>query len=128
VVDASAREEESIRQEESIPAELRRIDFTGTFWFGAGLIAAAIIVGGLLSTGWRPADLPAGPAEVLWWVGAAMAGLGLAGLAWAGCPVLAFDLETADRQKAFTIRAGVLVYAIGGTLSIVMVLISPAPG
>ncbi len=118
----------SAREEESIPAELRRIDFTGTFWFGAGLIAAAIIIGGLLSTGWRPADLPGGAAEVLWWVGAAMAGLGLAGLAWAGCPVLAFDLETADKQKAFTIRAGVLIYAIGGTLSIVVVLISPTNG
>ncbi len=113
---------------ESIPAELRRIDFTGTFWFGAGLIAAAIIVGGLMSTGWRPTDLAGGPGEVLWWVGAGMAGLGLAGLAWAGCPVLAFDLETADKQKAFTIRVGVLIYAIGGTMSVVVVLISPASG
>jgi hypothetical protein len=115
----------SERGEGGRAAELRRIDFTGTIWFGAGLIAAAITVGGLLGTGWRPADLPAGPDQALWWTGTALGAAGLAGLAWAGCPVLGFDVATADRQKAFTIRAGLAAFAIGGALATVIVLATP---
>ncbi len=128
MMSAFPSDHESASEHATIPAELRRLDFTGTVWFAAGVIAAAIVVGGLVATGWRPADLPDGPQEALWWVGAGVAGLGLTGLAWAGCPVLSFDLETTDRQKSFTIRAGLAIYAIGSVLCVVMVLASPATG
>jgi hypothetical protein len=117
----------TLPDEESTSAELRRIDFTGTMWFGAALIGTSIPLAGLLSSGWRPSDLPDGPATVLWWLGAALSVLGMAGLAWAGCPVFAFPLDQTDRQKAFTIRAGLGAYAVGAALSTIVVLVAP-PG
>jgi len=111
----------------STTAELKRIDYTGTIWFGAAIIATGIPLSGLLSSGWRPGDLPVF-AEAVWGVGALIALVGTALLAWAGCPVLAFTPERADRQKAFSIRAGVMFYLGGSVLSLIAILASPAGG
>jgi hypothetical protein len=109
--------------EETPEAELRRIDFTGTVWFAACLLATSIPLGALLSAGWRPGDL-AGDLAVLWWSGAVLIVAGLAGLVWAGCPVLGFPIEVADSQKRFTMRGGIVIYGIGSVASVLAVLLS----
>ncbi|CAN5304709.1 hypothetical protein BH09ACT5_BH09ACT5_11470 [soil metagenome] len=111
--------------EESTVAELRRIDFTGTIWFGAAIIAVAIPLTGLLAQGWRPYDLPVA-GEVAWWVGAALTLLGVAGFAWSGCPVLAWPVRVAERQKSITIRGGVALYLVGTVVSLIAILSTPA--
>jgi len=111
--------------QESVAEEVKRIDFTGTFWFAGALIATAIPLGGLFSAGWRPSDLPPGLVE-LWWFGALLMVAGMSGLVWAGCPVAGFPLPEADRQKVVAIRAGIVVYGIGAVLSLVAVLLSPS--
>jgi hypothetical protein len=110
--------------EKATAAEVQRIDFTGTIWFGATLIATAIPLGGLLASGWRPSALGDGLVE-LWWVGAALMVVGMAGLVWAGCPVAGFPLPVADRQKAITIRAGIVLYGVGAVAAVLAVLLSP---
>jgi hypothetical protein len=109
--------------EESAGAELRRIDFTGTVWFAACLIATALPLGALLAAGWRPSDLE-GDLLVLWWCGALLIVVGLAGLVWSGCPVLGFPLEVADAQKRFTMRGGIVLYGIGSVACVMAVLFS----
>ena len=116
---------EDFAAEESTVAELRRINFTGTVWFGAAAIAVGIPLAGLLGQGWRPYDLPI-PAEIAWWVGAAFALLGIAGFAWSGCPVLAWPVRVAERQKSITIRGGVALYLLGTVVSLVAILSTPA--
>ena len=107
--------------EESTVAELRRITFTGTIWFGAAIIALGIPLSGLLSSGWRPSELPM-PAEVAWWVGAAFAFIGIAGFGWAGCPVLAWAAPVATRQKSICIRGGIGLYLAGTAIASIAVL------
>lgn len=116
---------EDIAQEESTIAELRRINFTGTVWFGAAIVAVGIPLAGLLGQGWRPADLPI-PAEVAWWVGAAFTLMGIAGFGWSGCPVLAWPAPVAERQKSITIRGGVALYVAGTVISLIAILSVPA--
>ena len=116
---------EDFEAEESTVAELRRINFTGTAWFGAAIIAVGIPLAGLLGQGWRPYDLPV-PAEIAWWVGAAFTLLGIAGFAWSGCPVLAWPVRVAERQKSITIRGGVALYLIGTVVSLIAILSTPA--
>ena len=111
--------------EESVTAELKRIDFTGTIWFAAAIIASGIPLAGLLSTGWRPGDLPLG-AEIVWWVGSAFAFIGIAGFGWSGCPVLAWPIAIADRQKSITIRGGIALYLFGSVAASIAVLSVPA--
>lgn len=111
--------------EESTVAELRRIDFTGTIWFGAAIIAVGIPLAGLLGQGWRPADLSM-PAEVAWWIGAAFTLIGIAGFGWSGCPVLAWPVRVAERQKSITIRGGVALYLAGTVISLIAILSVPA--
>jgi len=113
------------KHEESLAVELRRTMVSGTIWFAAAIIAIGLPLSGLYSAGWRPSDLPV-PAETAWWLGAAITLIGTAGFAWAGCPILAWDAETAQRQKALTIRAGVLLYFIGTVTAAVAVLAVPA--
>jgi hypothetical protein len=88
------------------------------------LIATSIPIGGLLASGWRPADL-VGDLGVLWWFGGFLIAVGLAGLVWAGCPVLGFPIRVADRQKRFTMRGGIAVYSIGAVACLLAVLLSP---
>jgi hypothetical protein len=116
---------EDFAAEESTVAELRRIDFTGTIWFGAAIIAVGIPLAGLLSQGWRPTDLP-GAAEVAWWIGAAFTFIGIAGFGWSGCPVLAWPVVIAERQKSITIRGGIAVYLLGTVVSLIAILSTPA--
>ena len=52
--------------------------------------------------------------------------IGIAGFAWAGCPILAWDAETAQKQKQLSIRGGVLLYFIGTVVAGVAVLAVPA--
>jgi len=111
----------------STTEELKRIDFTGTVWFGAAIIAAGIPLAGLLSTGWRPSDLPVF-GEAVWGLGALIAVAGMGLLAWAGCPVFSFTPERVDRQKAFSIRAGVMFYLGGSVVALIAVLASPVTG
>lgn len=116
---------EDFVEEESTVAELRRIDFTGTIWFAASIIAVGIPLAGLLSQGWRPADLPM-PAEIAWWVGSALTLLGIAGFGWSGCPVLAWPVPVAERQKSITIRGGVALYVAGTVIALIAILSVPA--
>ena len=112
---------EDYAAEESTVAELRRIDFSGTVWFAAAIIAIGVPLSGLLSSGWRPSELPM-PAEVAWWVGAALAFIGIAGFGWAGCPVLAWPVPIATRQKSICIRGGVGLYLAGTAIASIAVL------
>ena len=111
--------------DESVVAELRRIDFSGTIWFAAAIIAAGIPLAGLLGSGWRPADLPTLAAGV-WWIGVSLAFVGTAGFAWAGCPVLSWEIPVADRQKSICIRGGVVLYMVGTAAASVAVFVTPA--
>lgn len=116
---------EDFAAEESTVAELRRIDFTGTIWFAAAIIAVGIPLAGLLSQGWRPSDLSM-PAEVAWWIGSAFTLIGIAGFGWSGCPVLAWPVPVAERQKSITIRGGIAVYLVGTVVSLIAILSTPA--
>jgi hypothetical protein len=105
--------------------EVKRIGFSGTIWFGATAIAAAIPLGALLSAGWRPADLPEG-AAIAWWFGTALVTLGIASLAYAGCPVIGGTLEHDDRIKSIAVRLGLALYGIGAVAALLAVLVSAA--
>lgn len=106
-------------------AELRRIDATGTVWFAAAVLAAALPLATLLASGWRPDELPTALATT-WWAGAALALLGILAFAWAGCPVLGTDPGSADRRKSLAIRIGVVVYLVGMSAAALALLLSPA--
>jgi hypothetical protein len=105
--------------------EVQRIDFSGTIWFGATLIASALPLAALLGSGWRPADLPFA-AAVPWWVGSALVMLGVATIAWAGCPVIGGTLDHDDRVKSIAIRAGLSAFGIGAVMALLALLLSPA--
>jgi hypothetical protein len=109
---------------ESATAETGRIIRTATVWTAAGVIAPAVALGPLLASGWRPAQLML-PAAVAWWVGAVAAGIGVALLIWAACPVLGFPLEQAHPQKIFSIRVGVVLNVGGMALAGLAILLSP---
>lgn len=111
--------------EERTVVELRRINFTGTVWFAASIIAVGVPLAGLLAQGWRPNDLP-GVSEIAWWVGAAFTLIGIAGFGWSGCPVLAWTVPVAERQKSITIRGGIAVYLVGTVVSLIAILSTPA--
>jgi hypothetical protein len=64
-------------------------------------------------------------AAIVWWLGAVAAGLGLALLIWAACPVLGFPLEQAHTQKIFSIRVGIVLNAGGMALAGLAVLLAP---
>ena len=108
----------------SQPEELRRIMSTGTAWTVMGAIAPALVLGPLLASGWRPAELDLA-AAILWWFGAGIAAIGLCLLVWAGCPVLAFTPQDAYRQKVFCIRVGIVLNLAGMTIAGLMVVTQP---
>lgn len=109
---------------ESAEAETDRIIRSGTVWTSAAMIAPALVLGPLLASGWRPSELPIA-AAVLWWLGAAAAGLGTALLVWAGCPVLGFPLQQARAQKIFSVRVGIAMTVSGLALAALVLLIAP---
>jgi hypothetical protein len=110
---------------ESLEAETDRIIKTGTIWTSAAFITPALILGPLLSSGWRPSHLPL-PAAVFFWIGVIAAGVGTALLIWAGCPVLGFPLAQANAQKIFSIRVGIVLDASGMALAGLALLLSTA--
>ena len=112
---------------ESLDAETDRIIRTGTIWTAAAVIAPALILGPMLGTGWRPSLLPL-PASVFFWIGVIAAGVGLALLIWAGCPVLGFPLAQANAQKIFSIRVGIVLNIAGMALAGLALLLSPVAG
>jgi len=111
--------------EQSTVGELRRIGVAGTVWFAASIVALGIVLDGLLSSGWRPNDLPL-LAEVIWWLGAAVTAIGVFGFAWSGCPVWGWGPEVSLRQKSITIRGGVAFFLAGVVLSSVALFSVPA--
>ncbi len=104
-------------------ALLRHVVFTGTIWFCGAIVAALLPLSGLLAAGWRPARLGA-PGAAIWWVGTAVAFLGVVGIAWSGCPVVTADPGTAARRKSLAIRAGLALLLAGFTVSTVTALAS----
>lgn len=110
---------------ETPPVEIRRIMRTGTVWSATGVLAPALGLGPLLASGWRPVELPLVLAAG-WWVGAVAAALGLALLIWAACPVLAFPLEQAYRQKVHCIRIGIVLNVAGMAVAGFAVLLAPS--
>ena len=109
---------------ESSTAETARIIRTGTIWTAASVISSATALGPLLASGWRPTHFPV-PAAIVWWVGVLAAGVGLALLVWAACPVLGFPLEQAHVQKIFSIRVGIVLNLGGMALAGLALLLSP---
>ena len=110
---------------ESLEAETDRIIRTGTIWTAAAVIAPALILGPLFSSGWRPSALPTAGA-VFWWIGVIAAAVGVGLLIWAGCPVLGFPLAQANAQKIFSIRVGIVLNVSGMALAGLALLLSPA--
>lgn len=103
-------------------ALLRHTVFTGTLWFCGTIVALLLPLTGLLAAGWRPHDL--GGAEALWWIGAALALIGVLGIAWAGCPVVSDDPGRAAARKSVTIRAGVVLVLAGFAIATITTLVA----
>lgn len=112
---------------ESVEAETDRIIRVGSLWTAVGAIAPVLGLGPLLAAGWRPGDLPM-LLDLVWWLGAVAAAVGLALLVWAGCPVLGFKLDQAYRQKVPSIRIGIVLNLGGMALAGIAILLSPATG
>lgn len=123
ITDATTASEEELRALTSVTAQLKRMDFSGGLWFAASIIASVIPVALLVSSGWRPADLP-GPEAAMWWFGSLLTLLAVCAFGWGGCPAYAFTPEVALRQKIYSMRAGVVLFIAGGTLSMFAVLVS----
>ena len=103
-------------------SEVQRTDRTGTIWFAATLLAAALVVGALIVSGWRPSQLE-GSAEDIWWIGFTFTSFGLAGLGYAGCPIYWGNVEVAHKQKSVSIRAGLVLYLLGSVISVAALLL-----
>jgi hypothetical protein len=105
---------------------VQRIMWTGTVWFAVAVASTAVSLALLLSSGWRPAVLDVG-LSALWWIGSVMvvASIGLIG--WSGCPILEVDVPTADHNKTRTMQLGTLFFILGGTATMLAVLLGPAP-
>lgn len=123
MTDVTETEAEEYR---STVAGLRRVDFTGTIWLGSAIIAVMLPLSALLGQGWRPADLPPA-AGLAWWFGSLLVAGGVVALAYAGCPVMGASLEGDERIRSVAIRLGAPLLAVGGTIALLAVLLSPAP-
>jgi hypothetical protein len=104
---------------------VQRIMWTGTVWFAAAVGSVALVMGTLLSSGWRPSVL-AGPDELLWWVGAVVVVLSIGLIGWSGCPILEVDVPTADHNKTRTMQFGTALFIVGGAVSLFAILLGPA--
>ena len=104
---------------------VQRIMWTGTLWFAVVAISSALVLGLLLSSGWRPAILPGGLAT-LWWFGSALVVLSVGLIGWSGCPILEVDVPTADHNKTRTMQLGTLFFIVGGAAALLAVLLGPA--
>jgi hypothetical protein len=106
---------------------VQRIMSTGTIWFASAVGSVAVVLGLLLSSGWRPSVLPDGTAT-LWWIGATFVVVGIGLIGWSGCPILEVDVPTADRNKTRTMQLGTLLFIAGGAGALLAVLLGPAAG
>jgi hypothetical protein len=104
---------------------VERIMWTGTIWFVGVVAAIAVVLGLLLSSGWRPAVLGTGLA-VLWWVGAGLVALSVGLIGWSGCPILEVSVPVADRNKTRTMQLGTFIFIVGGAAALLAVLLGPA--
>jgi hypothetical protein len=104
---------------------LQRIMWTGTAWFVGATGTIAVVLGLLLSSGWRPAVLSGGLAT-LWWIGTALTALSIGLIGWSGCPILEVSVPIADRNKTRTMQLGTLLYIVGGAAALLAVLLGPA--
>lgn len=104
---------------------VERIMWTGTFWFVGVIASIALVLGLLLSSGWRPALLSDGLA-VLWWIGSALVALSVGLIGWSGCPILEVSVPIADRNKTRTMQLGTLLVIVGGAAALLAVLLGPA--
>lgn len=104
---------------------LQRIMWTGTIWFSAAVLAIALTLGTLLSSGWRPEILPTGLAW-LFWVGAAVTALSIGLIGWSGCPILEVSVPVADANKTRTMQFGTAMFIVGGAACLLAVLLGPA--
>jgi hypothetical protein len=104
---------------------LHRIMWTGTYWFVAAVGSVAVVMGLLLSAGWRPSELPF-DVEVLWWLASAIVVVSIGLIGWSGCPVLEVDVPTADRNKRRTMQLGTFLFIAGGAGAMFAVLLGPA--
>jgi len=104
---------------------VQRIMWTGTIWFAAAIASVAIALGFLLSSGWRPADLPTGLRDV-WWAGFAIVTLSIGLIGWSGCPILEVSVPTADRNKSRTMQFGTALFIGGTAITMFAVLLGPA--
>lgn len=104
---------------------VQRIMWTGTIWFAAAVGAVAVVLGLLLSSGWRPALLTGG-VRVLFWAASAVVTLSIGLIGWSGCPILEVDVPTADRNKSHTMQLGTMLFIVGGAFALLAVLLGPA--
>ncbi|BDZ51778.1 hypothetical protein GCM10025867_40190 [Frondihabitans sucicola] len=104
---------------------VERIMWTGTIWFVGVVAAIAVVLGLLLSSGWRPSVLSTGLAT-LWWIGAGLVALSVGLIGWSGCPILEVSVPIADRNKTRTMQLGTLIFIVGGAAALLAVLLGPA--
>lgn len=104
---------------------VQRIMWTGTVWFASAVGAVAVVLGLLLSSGWRPALLTGG-VRVLWWAAVSVVTLSIGLIGWSGCPILEVDVPTADRNKSWTMQLGTALFISGSALAMLAVLLGPA--
>lgn len=104
---------------------VQRIMWTGTAWFAVAVGSSALVLGMLLSSGWRPADLPAG-LSTAWWLGSLLVTFSIGLIGWSGCPILEVSVPVADKNKTRTMQLGTLLFIVGGAISLFAVLLGPA--
>ena len=104
---------------------VQRIMRTGTVWFAAAVVGIAIVLGLLLSSGWRPASLPT-DAQALWWIASTIVVLSVGLIGWSGCPILEVDVPTASRNKSRTMQLGTMLFIVGSAGALFAILLGPA--
>ena len=109
----------------SAEQNVQRIMWTGTVWFAAAVGAVAVVLGLLLSSGWRPALLTGG-VRVLFWAASAVVTLSIGLIGWSGCPILEVDVPTADRNKSHTMQLGTMLFIVGSAFALLAILLGPA--
>lgn len=99
--------------------------WTGTAWFAVVVGAVTVTAGLLLSSGWRPAELPPGD-RTLFWIASAVVTLSVGLIGWSACPILEVDVPTADRNKTRTMQLGTLLFIVGGAAALLSLLLGPS--
>lgn len=106
-------------------ANVQRIMWTGTIWFAAAVGSVAVVLGLLLSSGWRPALLSIG-VRTVWWIGAAIVAVSIGLIGWSGCPILETSVPVADSNKSRTMQFGTAMFIGGTAIAMLAVMLGPA--